>query len=112
MLIMELDERNIRRLIRIRTHYIKKNFRNILLSIMAYLYLYGGFYYIVSYYAKGLLEYWYSLEFLLITGVTLLLYIAYLLINHLIVRFVIRHKILLIFDTLLLMVLIECLFIN
>lgn len=104
---MELDSRNIKRLVNIFLHHIKKNWRILSIRFIAFVYLFGTFCYMALFFSYNVRlsdkPLGYFLVLLIISGI-FLLYVA---INHLLVRLVISHKILLIYDILALIMLIS-----
>ncbi len=103
---MELDGKNIKRLYRISIHKLYKNRLSILKKTVAYLYLYGIFIALTTYCAANIATAVKPLGWFFVTMLLLGLYLLYLLINHLVLRYWISHKILLIFESLLLATLI------
>lgn len=104
---MELDSKNIKRLVSILLHNIKKNRRVLSIRFIAFVYLFGTFCYMALFFSYNVrvadkpLGYF---MILLIMGATYLLYVT---INHLLVRLVISHRILMIYDLLALIMLIS-----
>lgn len=97
---MELDSTNIKRLIRIFWRYIKRNWRILSIQAIGFVYLFGTFCYMALFFSYNVRVADKPLGYFLILMRTLGIYLLYVIINHLIVRMVISHKILLIFDVL------------
>lgn len=102
---MELDWKGIVRLCRIGKRYLVANHVVLLKKLIAYLYLYGCFTFQVFYYACNVREAVKPLSWLIVSMIHAICYVAYVVVNHLFVRYVIPHKTLLIFDALLLLAL-------
>lgn len=98
---MELDGRNIVRLIRFFGRHIKKNWKRILAKTLAYTYCYAVFCFMTIEYSFSIRIGAKPIGFFLAMMIGIALYLLFVLINHLIVRLVIPHKILFIFDSLL-----------
>lgn len=103
---MELDSRNILRLYRICLHNIKKNRVILTKRVVAYIYLYGAYTYMVLYFSYNIHVADKPISFFLVIMRIIGAYLLYVLINHLLVRCVIQNRILLIFDLLSLIMLI------
>ncbi|MDE6794135.1 MAG: hypothetical protein K2J63_02390 [Muribaculaceae bacterium] len=103
---MELDGKNISRLYRISIHKLHKNRLSILKKTVVYIYLYGSFIALSAYCACNIGIAVKPLGWFFVTMVLLGLYFLYVLLNHILIRYWISHKILLIFETLLLATLI------
>lgn len=97
---MELDSTNIIRLTRIFWRYIKKNRRILSIQFISFVYLFGAFCYITLFFSYNVRCAVKPLSYIIILMITLGIYLLYVIINHVIVRIVIPHKILLIFDVL------------
>lgn len=97
---MELDNSNIKRLLKITIYNAKKNKRKLLMRIMAYLYLFGTFYFMALFYSYEIRDAVKPLGWFFLNMITLCFYLLYIVINHLLLSIVIPHKILLIFDLL------------
>lgn len=104
---MELDSTNIRRLKNIYWHYLKKNRRILSVQFIALLYLFGGFSYMTLFFSYNVRIAVKPLSYFIITLIAMGIYSLYVVINHIIVRLVISHRILLIFDILALIMLIS-----
>lgn len=104
---MELDSTNIRRLKNIFWHYLKKNRRILSVQFIALMYLFGGFSYMTLFFSYNVRIAVKPLSYFIITLIAMGIYLLYVVINHIIVRLVISHRILLIFDILALIMLIS-----
>lgn len=104
---MELDSTNIRRLKNIYWHYLKKKRRILSVQFIALLYLFGGFSYMTLFFSYNVRIAVKPLSYYIITLIAMGIYLLYVIINHIIVRLVISHRILLIFDILALIMLIS-----
>lgn len=102
---MELDSKNIKRLMDVFRGYVKNNWRTLLVRFVAYTYLFGIFCFIALYYSYNVRVSVKPLSYFFIVMTTLCIYLLYVIINHLLVRIVVPHKILLIFDLLTFMML-------
>lgn len=100
---MEIDAYNIKRLLKIYRRYITRNRRLLLLRFLAYVYLFGAFCFMALFFSYNNGRAINGLDSFFIFMLTCGLYLIYVIINHLIVRIVIPHKILFIFDLLALM---------
>ena len=98
---MELDSKNLKRIIRVWRRSLKRNYIQILLHFISYVYLYFGFLYIVLYAIYNICGASRPIGLFLIFSYVMLFYLIYILINHIIVRCVIGYKILIVFDILL-----------
>lgn len=103
---MELDSTNIKRLINIFWRYIKKNWRILSIQSIGFVYLFGTFCYMAIFFSYNVRVAVKPLSYFMILMITLGVYLLYVIINHSLVRIVIPHKILLIFDVLALIMLI------
>ena len=106
---MELDWEGIVRLCRIGKRYLVANYVVLLKKLIAYLYLCGCFTFQVFYYACKVREAVKPLSWLIVSMIQAICLVAYVVVNHLLVRYVIPHKTLLIFDALLLLALLALL---
>ena len=97
---MELDSSNIKRLINIYQHYLKKNWRIFSIRFMTYAYMFGGFCFMCLLFSYNVRIAVKPLSYFAILLTTLCAYIFYVIVNHIFIRFVISHKTLLIFDLL------------
>ncbi len=102
---MELNSDNIKRFINISRYYIEKNWHVLTIRFIAYAYLFGAFCFMALYYSYNIRIAVKPLSYFIISLITLCVYLLYIMINHLFVRFVVTHKILLIFDLLAFMML-------
>lgn len=108
---MELNSTNIKRLVNIYKRYIERNWRNLLIRLLAYIYLFGAFGFIALYSSLNIRISTKPLGYFLVLSIILGFYLLYVIINHLLVRIVVSHKILFIFDLLTLIMLV-CLFLS
>lgn len=99
---MELDERNIQRILCFLMRKLKKNKWHYLKCFCSTLYLIFGFAGILYFLKNSLADCNYPIGALFVIGITILLYLAYFLINHMLIKNVFRHSILLLIETLLL----------
>lgn len=108
---MELDSINIKRLIKIYRYYIEKNWRRLLIRFVAFVYLFSGFTFFALYFSYNIRIAAKPLGYFLILMITQGLFLLYILINHLLIRIVVSHKTLLIFD-LLTIIMLVCIFLS
>ena len=78
--------------------YISRNRSYLFKKGLAYLYLYGGYAFLCMYYAYSVRIAVKPISWFIISMFALGVYLLYVLINHLLIRIVIPHRILLIFD--------------
>lgn len=97
---MELDSSNIIILIKIFWRYIKNNWRILSIQSIGFVYLFGTFCYMTLFFSYNVRVAVKPLSYLIILLITMGIYLLYVIINHSIVRIVISHKTLLIFDVL------------
>lgn len=97
---MKLDSTNITRLINVLWRYIKKNWRVLAIKTIAFVYLFGTFCCMTLYVSYNVWVATKPLGYLFILLIITGAYLLYVIINHSIVRIVIPHRILLIFDIL------------
>ncbi len=96
---MELDSRNIKRLLRIQKHYIAKNWVSFLKKAVAYIYLCTVFAVMLTFFSY-MVTHHVELEIGFALLVILCLFPINLIVNHLIVRIAVSHKTLFIFEIL------------
>lgn len=78
--------------------YMSRNRNHLLKKGLAYLYLYAGYTFLCVYYAYSIRIAVKPISWFVISMFALGVYLLYVLINHLLIRIVIPHRILLIFD--------------
>ena len=103
---MELDSTNIKRIKNIYWHYIINNWRILSIQFIALTYLFGAFCYMTLFFSYNVRIAVKPLSYFIIILITIGIYLLYVIINHLIVRHVISHRILLVYDILALIMLI------
>lgn len=108
---IQLDSKNITRLTKIFFYRIKKNRMIIAKRFFAYFYLFAGFCFFSLYFSYNIRIAVKPLGYFLILTMAVGLFLLYVLINHLIIRRAVSHKILLIFDFIVFILLI-CIFIS
>lgn len=108
---MELDTRNISRLLQIYMYRMKKNRKILIKRSIALIYLYGFYTCMILYYSYNIYIADKPISYFLLLLKSLGIYILYVAINHLLIRRVIQNRTLLIFDMLSLIMLF-CIFIT
>ena len=102
---MELDSTNIKRLMNVYWHYIKRNWRHLSVQFIALMYLFGVFGYMALFFSYNIRIADMPIGYFAVILITMGIYLLYVVINHLIVRLVFSHRILLIYDILALIML-------
>lgn len=98
---MELDSRNFKRLLRVWRRSLKRNYIQIILYFISYMYLYIGYIYIVLFVEYNIGDASRPIGYFLMLSYVILYYLIYILVNHIVVRRIVKHKTLFIFETLL-----------
>ncbi len=106
---MELDEKNIKRLVRFYGRYFVNNWRKLAVKIAAYAYLIGVFGFLATYCSYHFRIASEALSFLFTWLATSAIYLVYVILNHTVVSFAVNHKTLLLLE-LLTLVMIICIF--
>lgn len=104
---MELDSKNIKRLVNIFLHHIKKNWRILSIRFIAFVYLFGTFCYMALFFSYNVRLAVKPLGYFFVLLIISVIYLLYFVINHVLVRLVISHKTLFVFDILALIMLIS-----
>lgn len=104
---MELDLKNLKRLFRVYWHYIKNHWRILLIRFIAYVYLSGAFCWMALFFSYNIRVAVKPLSFFIILLIGVGVYLSYVIINHSIIRLVIPHRTLLIYEFLALIMLIS-----
>lgn len=102
---LELDSRNIARLIKILKYRIWKNKYHILKSIACYLYLFMSYTAIIYKFSYGIREIIEELGMYLLIRDTFYYLLAFFIINHLLIKKVVSNKIVLVIEIILLITL-------
>ena len=95
---MELEKRNIQLLLKISAWKFKKNWRYYIKYLLCSLYLIGGFTYILWYLKTSQVDCSWPLGGITIRVVTILMYLLYVILNHIIIYKLIRHDFLLLIE--------------
>lgn len=103
---MELDSKNIKLLFKIWSRYIKRNWRTLFGKFLAYMYLFIAYGFMTLYFSYNIRIAVKPLGFMAILLITIGAYFLYFVINHILIRLVISHKTLIIFDLLALIMLV------
>lgn len=103
---MELDSKNIKLLFKIWSRYIKRNWRTLFGKFLAYMYLFIAYGFMTLYFSYNIRIAVKPLGFMAISLITIGAYFLYFVINHILIRLVISHKTLIIFDLLALIMLV------
>lgn len=109
---MELDERNIKRILAVWKWYLKKNWARILKLMSSYAYLYIAWVLIILFFMTGIKDCVWPLGGFFLMAATSVCFIVYVLINHLLICRIIRHCKLFLFESLLLITLCLSLIMN
>lgn len=104
---MELDSKNIKRLVSILLYRIQKNRRILSTRFIAFVYLFGAFCYMALFFSYNVRVAVKPLSYFVILLIMSAAYLLYVAFNHLLVRLVISHRILLIYDFLALIMLVS-----
>lgn len=91
---MEIDSRNIKRLIKIFNHRICQKKTVYVMRILSWLYLIGSYIYMLEYFKAGINESSRPLGWFFVVCVTILMYLVYVLLNHVIIKKFVKHKLL------------------
>lgn len=103
---MELDSHNMLRLYKVCRYRIIKNRRTLVKNLLAYLYLFGSFVFFALFFSYNIRLADKPIGYIIVLMITPCIYLFYVLLNHMLVRSVVSHKILLLFDMLTLIMLI------
>ena len=89
---MELDGRNFSRLFSILKHHIHMRWQNYIKLALAYIFILGGYTFILWYYKTSLDDCSWPLGAMSVVVITIVMSLVYIAINHLIVQRLICHR--------------------